>query len=148
MINRHDLNIEGYTKSFIHLLGYALPYSLSYVLLVYFLTKLGLMINLFLLVLLTIFVLSFMTVTIFYKSQHRLLQKKECNRIALSSAILLLILSLLLMIQIFGEFEFGWSDLSMVGFQNFIAIAGVLIFLVNYILIFLSLCLIQKFWRR
>lgn len=148
MANNHDLHIEERTKSCIHLLGYALPYSLSYILLVYFLSKLGFKLDVFLLVLLTICVLSFVTITVFYKRQHRLLQKTECNRMALLSAILLLIMSLLFMTQFFGGLDFTWSELSMVGFQNFIAIAGILLFIVNYILIFFSLWLIQRFWRR
>ncbi|MGO2339422.1 MAG: ABZJ_00895 family protein [Psychrobacter sp.] len=148
MANKHDLHIEACTTSFLHLLGYALPYSLSYVLLVYFLTILGFQLDIFLLVLFTIFILSFVTTTVFYKRQHRLLQPTECNRMALLSAILLLIMAIVFMTQFFGGLEFTWSELSMVGFQSFIAIAGVLFLIVNYILIFFSLWLIQRYWRR
>lgn len=146
MANHHPMLISEHTQSFKSLSAYAIPYGIGYMVLPYFLSYSGFMLGGFVLTIFIVIVLNIAVIILFRQRQHRGLEKIECSRIALISMLLTLMMSMAAFY--FNIMEVPWLQLGDKGIYRLISIVGLMAFVINYAVIFYSLWLMQRFWRR
>ncbi|MUG33252.1 hypothetical protein GB996_10685 [Psychrobacter sanguinis] len=137
----------AHTKSWISTVGYALPYALAYVFAPSQLTQVnfplsGIGLSLAVLLLLNIVVLG-----IFRATQKRPLEKIECHRIGVLTALLTLMATSLLMLHTLYDISAG--EMSMTALQQngvlpMLVISGAIGLFINYIAVTYGLWLLQK----
>lgn len=148
MAKKDLMQITERTQPFKRLAAYALPYGTGYILLPYILNQFEFMLGGILLSIFVVIVLNLIVITIFYKRQHRLLEKLECSRIALLSMLLTLVMSLLAFLLFFDSMGVSWLQLSDKGIHKVIALSAFVAFIINYAVVFYSLWWMQKLWKK
>lgn len=139
------------TKSYLHLLKYALPYTLLYVFLPSLLSQVGVFVPGILLSVLVILGLNLAVIVLFNRIEDRKLEKVECHRIGLLTALLTLIVTSLLMI--YSLYGIAITNLSFTSLQQdgvipMLVISGAIGLAINYMVITYGLYLMQSLIKK
>ena len=153
LANKPIIEVTEYTNSYKSLLGYAVFYALSYVLLTYVLNQLNFIVGGVLLTVAIIAVLNMAVTILFRKRQHRGLDKAECGRIAVLSVLMITAISAVMFVLNMNvlitsmDINITWVDIHNSGMHKVMAVVGIITLIIHYAVIFYSLWYMQRFWK-
>ena len=153
LANKPIIEVTEYTKSYKSLLGYAVFYALSYVLLTYVLNQLNFIVGGVLLTVAIIAVLNMAVTFLFRKRQHRGLDKAECGRIAILSVLMITAVSVVMFVLNTNvlitsmNINITWVDIHDSGMHKVMAVVGIVTLIIHYAVIFYSLWYMQRLWK-
>ena len=139
------------TKSYGYLSRFALVYTLLYVFLPSSLSQLGVAVSGLALSALVVLVLNVTLIVLFKKTQQRSLEKIECHRIGLLTALFTLIVTSMLMI--YSLYDLSADELSVTSLKEngvipMLVISGAIGFAINYVVVTYGLWLLQSLQSR
>lgn len=139
------------TKSYGYLSRFALVYTLLYVFLPSSLSQLGVADSGLALSALVVLVLNVTLIVLFKKTQQRSLEKIECHRIGLLTALFTLIVTSMLMI--YSLYDLSADELSVTSLKEngvipMLVISGAIGFAINYVVVTYGLWLLQSLQSR
>ena len=139
------------TKSYGYLSRFALVYTLLYVFLPSSLSQLGVAVSGLALSALVVLALNVALIVLFKKTQQRSLEKIECHRIGLLTALFTLIVTSMLMI--YSLYDLSADELSVTSLKEngvipMLVISGAIGFAINYVVVTYGLWLLQSLQSR
>lgn len=139
------------TKSYGYLSRFALVYTLLYVFLPSSLSQLGVAVSGLALSALVVLVLNVALIVLFKKTQQRSLERIECHRIGLLTALFTLIVTSMLMI--YSLYDLSADELSVTSLKEngvipMLVISGAIGFAINYVVVTYGLWLLQSLQAR
>ena len=139
------------TKSYGYLSRFALVYTLLYVFLPSSLSQLGVAVSGLALSALVVLALNVALIVLFKKTQQRSLEKIECHRIGLLTALFTLIVTSMLMI--YSLYDLSADELSVTSLKEngvipMLVISGAIGFAINYVVVTYGLWLLQSLQAR
>lgn len=139
------------TKSYGYLSSFALVYTLLYVFLPSSLSQLGVAVSGLALSALVVLALNVALIVLFKKTQQRSLEKIECHRIGLLTALFTLIVTSMLMV--YSLYDLSADELSVTSLKEngvipMLVISGAIGFAINYVVVTYGLWLLQSLQSR
>ena len=139
------------TKSYGYLSRFALVYTLLYVFLPSSLSQLGVAVSGLALSALVVLALNVALIVLFKKTQQRSLEKIECHRIGLLTALFTLIVTSMLMV--YSLYDLSADELSVTSLKEngvipMLVISGAIGFAINYVVVTYGLWLLQSLQSR
>ena len=139
------------TKSYGYLSRFALAYTLLYVFLPSSLAQLGVPVSGLVLSALVVLVLNMALIAVFRRTEQRSLEKIECHRIGLLTAVFTLIVTSMLMI--YSLYDLSASELTMTALKEngvipMLVISGAIGFAINYVVVTYGLWFLQRLQSR
>ena len=139
------------TKSYGYLSRFALVYTLLYVFLPSSLAQLDVPVSGLVLSALVVLALNMALITIFKRAEQRSLEKIECHRIGLLTAVFTLVVTSALMI--YSLYDLSAAELTLTALKEngvipMLVISGAIGFAINYVVITYGLWLLQSLKSR
>lgn len=139
------------TKSYGYLSRFALVYTLLYVFLPSSLAQLGVAVSGLVLSAVVVLGLNIALIAVFKSTEWRSLEKIECHRIGLLTAVFTLIVTSMLMI--YSLYDLSASELTITALQEngvipMLVISGAIGFAINYVVVTYGLWLLQGLQSR